>query len=127
VLSVTRPTGATARFGVTGPTESETCTLTNGGSTLNCTFNGSTSTAPGTIIAWDWSYSIATTVSQTTSGPELTMPGITCGLLPPPPMPPGNQWLTMTVRLRIRDNLGNVSADAVNSGVRLFPLGTCGF
>jgi hypothetical protein len=125
-LSVTRPTVATASFGVSGPTETETCTLTNNGNTLDCTFDGSTSTAPGTIIAWDWSYGVAATFTQTTSGPQLTMPGVNCSLLPPPPLPPGNPWLTMIVTLKIHDNLGNI-AEAKDSGARLLPLGVCGF
>src|ERR1700730_10144690 len=127
VLSVTRPTVATASFGVTGPTESDTCTLTNNGNTLNCTFNGSTSTAPGTIIAWDWTYGVATTFAQTTSGPQLTMPGVSCNLLPPPPLPAGVPWFMLIVTLQIHDNLGNVSAKVTDSGVRLLPQGVCGF
>jgi hypothetical protein len=126
-LTVTRPTVATASFGVSGPTESETCELANNGNTLNCTFNGSTSSAPGTIIAWDWSYRVATTFAQTTSGPVLTMPSIQCSLLPPPPLPPGNPWFTMIVTLTIHDSLGNVSAEVSHSGVRLLPQGACGF
>jgi hypothetical protein len=126
-LSVTPPTVATASFGVTGPTETETCTLTNSGNTLNCTFNGSTSTAPGAIIAWDWTWSVATTLAQTTGGPVLTMPTITCSLIPPPPLPPGNPWFTMIVTLTVHDNLGNVSATATHSSVRLLPQGACGF
>jgi trimeric autotransporter adhesin len=127
VLTVTPPTTATARFGVTGPAETETCTLMNNGNTLDCTFNGSTSTAPGAIVAWDWSYSVATTFSQSTTGPVLTMPAVSCAFLPPPPLPPDTMWLTMTVRLKIHDNLGNVSAEAVDSGVRLMPQGSCGY
>jgi hypothetical protein len=127
VLSVTRPTVATASFGVTGPTLTETCTLANNGNTIDCTFNGSTSTAPGTIIAWDWSYSVATTFKQTTPGPVLTMPSVNCSLLPLPPLPPGDPWFTMIVTLKIHDDLGNVSEEAVHTGVRLLPLGMCGF
>jgi hypothetical protein len=126
VLSVTRPIVATAIFGVSGPTETETCAMTNNGNTLACTFDGSTSTAPGTIVAWDWSYSVAATFTQTTSGPQLTMPRVNCSLLPPPPLPPGNQWLTMIVTLKIHDDLGNV-AEARDSGARLLPQGVCGF
>jgi hypothetical protein len=33
----------------------------------------------------------------------------------------------MTVTLTIRDDLGNVSAEAVNKNVRLIPKGACGF
>jgi hypothetical protein len=127
VLSVTLPTVATASFGVTGPSETETCTLTNGGNTINCTFDGSTSTAPGAIIAWDWSYGVARVFAQTTFGPKLTMPNVDCSLLPPPPLPPGNPWFLMTVTLMIHDNQGNVSALARNSNVRLLPQGVCGF
>jgi hypothetical protein len=128
-VSVTAPTVATAIFGVTGPTETETCTLINAGNTINCTFNGSTSTAPGTIVAWDWTYRVATTFSQTTTGPVLSMPAVTCSLLPAPPLPPApaNQWLPMVVTLRVHDSLGNVSAVATDSNVRLFPQGACGF
>jgi hypothetical protein len=127
VLSVTRPTVATAIFGVTGPSETETCTLTNSGNTINCTFDGRPSTAPGAIIAWDWSYGVARTFAQTTFGPVLTMPSVDCSLLPPPPLPPGNPWFLMTVTLTIHDDQGNVSALARNNNVRLLPQGVCGF
>jgi hypothetical protein len=126
-LQVTPPTVATARFGVSGPTETETCTLANNGNTLNCTFNGTTSTAPGTITTWDWTFGVATTLSQTTSGPILTMPAISCALIPPPPLPAGTQWFRMAVTLTVRDNLGNVSEKAFDNDVRLIPTGSCGF
>jgi hypothetical protein len=127
VLSVTKPSVATASFGVSGPTETETCEMSNSGNTLNCTFNGSTSSAPGTIVAWDWSYGLTTMFSQTTSGPQLTMPSVNCSMMPPPPLPPGNPWFTMTVTLTVHDNLGNVSSKVTDNGVRLLPQGVCGF
>ena len=127
-LSVTKPTVATARFGVTGPTETDTCTVTDGGNTLNCTFNGSTSTAPVNIIAYEWSYRVAATLTQTTAGPVLTMPAVGCGWLPPPPLAAGAPlWLPLTVTLKVRDDLGNVSAEAINNGARVFPQGVCGY
>jgi hypothetical protein len=129
-LSVTKPTVATASFGITGPSETETCTMTNSGNTLNCFFNGSTSTAPGNIIAWDWSYRVGTTLTltQTTTGPQLTMPAVSCSWLPAPPLPAGgNQWLSLIVTLKVRDDLGNVSAEATDSGARVFPQGVCGY
>lgn len=126
-LSVTRPTVATARFGVSGPTETETCTLADNGNTLNCTFDGSTSGAPGTIVAWNWSWAVAGKFTRTTTGPVLTGPSVDCSLLPAPPFPPGDQWFTMTVALTIRDEFGNVSAEAVNKNVRVIPKGACGF
>jgi hypothetical protein len=33
----------------------------------------------------------------------------------------------MTVTLKIHDDLGNVSAEVKDSGVRLLPQGVCGF
>ena len=126
VLSVVPPTVAIASFGVSGPFITETCDMADGGATLNCTFDGSTSTAPGTIVAWEWSYSLATIFTQTTTGPVLTMPAVNCSLLPAPPLPPGSPWFTMRVSLRIRDDLGN-TATATNGGVRLMPQGVCGF
>jgi hypothetical protein len=129
-LSVTKPTVATASFGITGPTETDTCSMANGGSTLNCTFNGSTSTAPGNIIAWDWSYRVATMLplTQTTSGAQLTMPAVNCSWLPAPPLPVGgSQWLPLIVTLKVHDDQGNVSAEVTDSGARLFPQGVCGY
>lgn len=130
-VSVTKPTVATASFGVTGPTESDTCTMGNGGNTLNCTFNGSTSTAPGTIVGYDWSFKAgsATAVTQTTTGAILAQPAVSCAWLPPPPLPAGGPtWLTLTVTLTVRDDQGNVSVLATNNGgARVFPQGVCGY
>jgi hypothetical protein len=127
VLTVTRPTVATASFGVTGPTETETCTMTNAGNTINCTFNGSTSTAPGTIVSWEWTYGAAKMFSQMTTGPVLTMPTVDCSVMPPPPLPAGSTWIPFTVTLKVRDDLGNISAVKTDSGARLFPDGVCGY
>jgi hypothetical protein len=127
LLRVTQSPVATASFGVSGPSETDTCTLTDGGNTLDCTFNGGTSSAPGAITAWDWSYGVAKTFAQTTRGPQLTNPTVDCSVIPPPPLPAGTSWFTMTVTLTIHDNRGNVSPEAVNSGVRLLPQGVCGF
>ena len=126
VLTVTRPTVATASFGVTGPTETETCVMTNGGNTINCTFNGSTSTAPGNIVKWDWTYGVAKTFSQTTTGPVLSMPAADCSLMPSA-LPAGSTWFPLTVTLVVHDDQGNVSAVKTDAGARLFPQGTCGF
>ena len=123
-VSVQPPTVATANFGITGPTETDTCTMTNGGNTLNCTFNGSTSTAPAPIVAWDWTYTAGTgaTFSQTTTGPVLTMPAVNCTFLPSPPLPAGEQWFTLVVTLKVHDSAGNVSAVTSNhGGARLIP------
>jgi hypothetical protein len=129
-ISVTKPTVATANFGITGTTESDTCTMTNNGTTIKCTFNGSTSTAPGNIIAWDWTYRVSTGApfSQTTSGPVLVDPTVNCTFLPPPPLPVGgNSWLPFSLTLKVHDDLGNVSAEFTNNGTaRIFPQG-CGY
>lgn len=125
-LTITRPTVATANFGVTGPSETETCEMANGGTTLACTFDARTSTAPGTIVAYDWTYAVAGKFSRTTTGPVLTNPTVDCSLMPPPPLPAGAQWLGLTVTLTIHDDRGNV-ASASDSGARLLPKGTCGY
>jgi hypothetical protein len=101
--------------------------LINNGANIECTFNGSTSTAPGTIVAWDWTYTVATTISQTTTGALLANPSTNCAFLPRPPLPAGNSSFPMTVTLRVHDSLGNVSAVKVDSGARVLPGGMCGF
>ena len=130
-VSVMPPTVATASFGVAGSTETETCSMANGGNTLNCTFNGSTSTAPGTIVAWDWTYGVpgATIFSQRTTTAVLTQPAVNCSFLPSPPLPapPADQFFKLTVTLKVTDSLGNVSAVASNPNARVFPSGVCGF
>jgi hypothetical protein len=127
VLSVTQPTIAVASFGVSGTTETDTCSLTNAGRTLECTFNGSTSSAPGTIVAWDWTFAGSATFTQTTSGAVLTRPATDCSLLPSPALPHDHDWFPLTVTLVVHDHLGNVSAVASNGNARVFPNGTCGF
>ena len=130
VLSVTQPTVATASFGVTGPAYSDTCELTNSGNTLNCTFNGITSTAPGPIVAWDWSWGVAgTPLTLTTTGPVATGLSFNCSMLPPPPLPPGGEpRFYMTITLKIHDSQGNISAVTTDNGVRLLSQpGVCGY
>ncbi len=127
VLSVTQPTVAIASFGVSGTTETDTCSLTDGGNTLACTFNGSTSSAPGTIVSWEWTFASAATFARTTTGPILTLPATDCRLLPSPSAPHEFAWFPLTVTLTVRDSLGNVSAQEVNRGARVFPSGMCGF
>jgi hypothetical protein len=121
------PAGAVANFGVTGPHETETCELSNTGNTLSCIFNGSGSTAPGTIVAWEWTYGVAKTFTQTTTGPILTNPVVDCSIIPAPPFPAGTTWYAMTVKLVVRDDRGNVSEPSIHTGTRLFPQGTCGY
>ena len=126
-VAVTRPVVATAVFGVTGATSTDSCTVQPGGASLECTFDGTPSTAPGTITSWDWTWGVQTSKAQTTSGPELVNPSFDCSLLPPPPLPPGTSNLTLIVTLVVRDDDGHVSEKAVNNEVRLFPAGACGY
>jgi hypothetical protein len=127
VLTIGAPTVATASFGVSGTDSTDTCVMINGGNNLECTFNGTTSTAPGTITAWDWTYTVAKTITQTTTGAVLTNPAASCSFLPPPPLPAGMTSFPLTVTLQIHDSLGNVSSVKVDSGARVLPAGTCGF
>jgi hypothetical protein len=121
-------TVATANFGVSGVSLTDTCALTDNGATLECTFDGSTSTAPGTIVAWDWTYGTsAGIVTRTTGVPVLTLPKVSCAFVPPPPLQNGATSFPLTVTLRIHDSLGNVSAVAVDSSARVMPQGSCGF
>jgi hypothetical protein len=126
-LSVNRPTNARAHFGVRGPTETETCTLSDGGNSLNCTFDGSPSTAPGKITAWDWSWGVTTSRTQTTSTPVLTNPPFDCTMIPAGPFQEGATSLSMTVKLKVHDELGNVSAEEMDADIRLLPQGSCGY
>ena len=120
-------TTADANFGVTGTELSDTCRLINNGAALDCTFNGSTSTAPGTIIAWNWSYTVGTTtLTKTTTGPILSLPPASCSFVPAT-LPAGTTSFPLTVRLTIQDSLGNVSAPAVDDSARVLPQGSCGF
>ncbi len=126
-IALTRPSVATANFGVTGAQVTETCALINGGSALDCTFNGSTSGAPGAITAYDWTWAVTGGAkAQTTTGPVFANPSFSCSMLPPPPLP-ATGMLTMTVTLKIHDDQGNVSAVATDAGVRLLPQGSCGY
>jgi hypothetical protein len=131
VLAVTAPvTVATARFGVRGSDVTDTCQMAPDGLSLQCTFDGSTSTAPGTIVAWDWTYTVpavAATISKTTTTPILSMPSATCAFIPGPPLPAGITSFPLTVTLVIHDSLGNVSAVASETGARVLPQGACGF
>jgi hypothetical protein len=126
-ITIVQASAARASFGVSGPSETETCEMANNGTTLNCTFNGSTSTAPSSIIQYDWTYGVATIFSKTTSTPVLSMPTVDCSIMPPPPLPSGSDSLTMTVTLKVHDSEGNVSDVTTDGGVRLFPHGTCGY
>ena len=129
VLSVMQQSGPVANFGVSGATESDTCSLTNGGNNLECTFNGTTSSAsaPNTIVGYDWTFGSASTFTLSSTGPVVNVLATSCSLLPLPTAPHEFAWFPLTVTLTVHDNLGNVSAMKVNSGARVFPNGNCGF
>jgi len=118
---------AVAGFGISGSASTDTCLLVDGATRLECRFDGSLSTAPGTIIAWDWTYTVLTTLTQTTTGPVLDLPAASCGFIPAPPLGSGLTSFPLTVTLRIRDSLGNVSAVESYDGARVIPNGFCGF
>lgn len=126
-IALTRATMATANFGVTGRDVTETCAVINGGTALDCTFNASTSSAPGNITAYDWTWAVTgNPKAQTTSSAMFASPPFSCSMLPPPPLPAAGS-LTMIVTLQIHDDAGNVSAVKTDNGVRLLPQGSCGY
>jgi hypothetical protein len=53
-------------------------------------------------------------------------PPFSCSMVPPPPLP-SSGFLPMTVTLQIHDDVGNVSAVATDTAVRLLPQGSCGY
>jgi hypothetical protein len=126
-LAVTKVTAAIARFGVTGSTESETCRLLNSGTSIECVFDGSTSTSPGRIVEWQWTWGVSGSRSQTTATATLERPSFDCSMMPAAPLPAGTSWLALSVTLVVRDDRGNVSDPAMNRDVRLFPQGSCGY
>jgi hypothetical protein len=126
-IALTRPAVATASFGVTGSHVTDTCAVINDGTALDCTFDGSASSAPGAITAYDWTWGVAANQKvQTTSGAVLASPSFSCSMLPPAPLP-ATGFVTMTVTLKIRDDGGNVSEAASNTAIRLLPQGSCGY
>jgi hypothetical protein len=130
-LAVTPPVSvATAHFGVRGTNVTDTCQMSADGLSLQCSFDGTTSTAPGTIVAWDWTYTVPTagvTLSTTTTTPILAMPSASCAFIPPPPLAAGITSFPLTVTLVVHDSLGNVSPVASETGARVLPQGACGF
>jgi hypothetical protein len=62
-----------------------------------------------------------------TTGPVVKQPATNCSILPSPTAPHEFAWFPLTVTLTVHDNLGNVSAMAMDSGARVFPNGNCGF
>jgi len=128
-MTIARPTVATARFGVTGPTETDTCEMSSDGRTLNCTFNASTSSAPGNIVSYEWTFSAAggQAFVQTTTSAALTNPTVDCSIMPAPPMPAGVTAWPFNVALTIRDDRGNVANASNGGGARLLPMHACGF
>jgi len=131
VTPVPGPAAPVARFTVSGPGGNNVCRLTppnppGNGNVFDCTFEGSTSTtgAPTTISKWDWTYSISGQKTASTTTPTLTSPSADCNLIPPPS---GATSLQMTVRLKVTDNTGRISAEVVNNNVSVLPQKNCGY
>ena len=108
--------------GAANPTASasytpDPCTITNGGATLNCTFNGSGSSAgSGTITAYIWSY-LGTTVETAGATHAPNFGG--CGLT-------GGQVVNVPVTLTVR-NSSNVMSSAFPFTVAVRKVNSCGF
>jgi hypothetical protein len=128
-VTTAAPTVPIAQFTVSGPGGANTCRVNNGGAGLDCTFDGTASTASpgGTLNQWIWTYKVAGLKSQNTTTPTLS-PTTDCGLLGSGPLPVGQTSLQMTVTLAVRDTVNATSAVATNNNVSVIPLaGVCGF
>ena len=126
-IALMRPAVATANFGVTGSHVTDTCAVISNGTALDCTFDGSASSAPSSITAYDWTWSVGgNQKAQTTSGSVLATPSFSCSMLPPAPLP-ATGFVTMTVTLKVHDDAGDVSPMASNGAIRLLPQGSCGY
>jgi len=115
--------GPTASFVVTSPSGADTCQLTSGGLTVDCTFDGRASTG---ATNWDFTYIVVTTQtnSVTTGTMSPTFPG--CGFFNSNFPVLTTTQIQMQVRLRVRDSAGNTSAEAANNNVRITAGGAPG-
>jgi len=126
-LTVTPPALA-ASFTVTEGAVANRCTLSVGGATLDCTFNGSAST--GAIASWTWIYQVGPNV--VTQGPFITATLATpstggCSLFTGQTGGGASTNLQMAVRLEVRD-AGGTMAFTNNNNVTVVPrAGACGF
>jgi hypothetical protein len=122
------PSAPVARFGISGPSGVSTCKLINGGNTFDCQFDGSASTpSPGaTVNLWTWAYTVAGTMTESSSNPVLT-PSPGCTMMPPASSaPPGATSLQMTVTLTVRDSAG-LTSQGLTASVRVLPNMNCGY
>lgn len=109
----------------------DTCQLASDGSTLRCRFDGSTSTSPNGFKEYQWTWQLpnkpvsATTTSSTLDNPSTNGCGIFSGGTVTTTS--GNP-ISMTVKLKVMDNTGSLSAEATNINVQILPTkGACGF
>ncbi|MGE0593581.1 MAG: hypothetical protein AB7G23_06150 [Vicinamibacterales bacterium] len=129
-LTVTPPAAPvlTASFRVTSSSRgADACVIVGDDSQLDCTFDGSAST--GGVRTWRWTYFIGVKQDSSTSSDPVTRPAGGCGFLggQESTNQGGVQFVQMEVRLAVEDAQGNVSNQAVNRNVRMFPNGKCGY
>ena len=115
--------GGDRHFGVTGPSETETCEM--GSNTDQLRSTAARRRRPGPLRPTTDLHR-REDVFANDDRRRLTNPVVDC-TLPPPPLAAGTTFLTLKVTLVVHDNAGNVSAAAVDNGVRLFPLHFCGY
>ncbi len=129
-LTVNHPPMPIAKFTVSGASGTDKCMLINGGNNFDCTFDGSasTTTSPGKIIQWNWTYTIGGSKSE--PGGPTHAPNPNCGLLPSnfdPKTKPA--FINMIVSLKVHDDFNNDSVSVTDNNVQLLPSPTkvCGF
>jgi hypothetical protein len=103
------------------------CALSNGGNTIDCTFNGTNS--QGAVRTWKWDYVVGSKSGSNTSSEAITRPEPGCDFFRGhnPTTAGGVQFLQMVVTLTVSDARGISSQPVTNGNVRVFPNMTCGY
>ena len=104
------------------------CALSNGGNTIDCTFNGTNSTGP--VRSWKWDYFVGSSSGSNTSSEAITRPETGCNFFRRQPVQNQRgavQFLQMVVTLTVFDERGISGQPVTNNNVRVFPNMTCGY
>lgn len=121
------PPSIVPKMVITGPSGNNTCRLNDGGGTLDCTFDGRTST--GAIASYTWDYVLGrnSLSVQSGNGNPLTPGTGACGLFAGETSRGANTNLEMRVTLTVRDG-ASLTVPSPPLSVTVIPrAGACGF